>query len=95
MKTEAELHFDKLVEQRRAIGRKTYGKGLDHTDTYDWMQMALEEALDLAQYLAAENLRLRDLLHALFDEADYLGGLRGETVQAVNAALRVEVKRCP
>ena len=61
-KTDAERHFDKLLEQRRAIGRKTYGKGLDHTDPYDWNQMAMEEALDLAQYLAAENLRLRALL---------------------------------
>ena len=58
-RTDAELHFDGLIAQRRRKGRDTYGKGLDHTDAYDWNQMALEEALDLAQYLAAENLRLR------------------------------------
>ena len=58
-RTDAELHFDGLIAQRRRKGRETYGKGLDHTDAYDWNQMALEEALDLAQYLAAENLRLR------------------------------------
>lgn len=53
------MYFDGLIAQRRRKGRDTYGKGLDHTDAYDWNQMALEEALDLAQYLAAENLRLR------------------------------------
>ncbi len=58
-RTDAELHFDGLIAQRRRKGRETYGKGLNHTDAYDWNQMALEEALDLAQYLAAENLRLR------------------------------------
>ena len=58
--TAAEQHFDALIAQRRAKGRETYGKGLDHTDDYNWQQMALEEALDLAQYLAAENLRLRE-----------------------------------
>jgi len=61
-KTAAEQHFDMLLSQRRAIGRNTYGKGLDHTEDRDWNQMALEEALDLAQYLSAENLRLREQL---------------------------------
>ncbi len=61
-KTAAEIHFDKLLEQRRATGRKTYGRGLTHTDDYDWNVMAMEEAMDLAQYLAAENLRLREKL---------------------------------
>jgi nucleotide-binding universal stress UspA family protein len=58
-RTEAELHFDTLIAQRRRRGRETYGRGLTHTDDYDWNQMALEEALDLAQYLSAENLILR------------------------------------
>jgi hypothetical protein len=58
-RTDAELHFDGLIAQRRRKGRETYGRGLEHRDAYDWNQMALEEALDLAQYLAAENLRLR------------------------------------
>jgi hypothetical protein len=63
--TEAEKHFDALIAQRRAKGRETYGKGLDHTADYNWQQMALEEALDLAQYLAAENLLLRERLDAV------------------------------
>lgn len=58
--TEAEKFFDSVVQERRAKGRTTYGKGLDHKDEYDWNRMAMEEAMDLAQYLAAENTRLRD-----------------------------------
>jgi hypothetical protein len=58
--TEAEKFFDSVVKERRAKGRQTYGKGLDHKDEYDWNRMAMEEAMDLAQYLAAENTRLRD-----------------------------------
>lgn len=61
-RTRAEQHFDLLIEERRLKGRQTYGKGLDHNDDYDWNQMALEEALDMVQYLAAENLRLRERL---------------------------------
>lgn len=57
-RTEAEKHFDKLLEARRQIGRNTYGHGLQHDDIYCWDQMALEEALDLAQYLATRNLQL-------------------------------------
>ncbi len=60
--TDAERHFDALLAERRAKGRATYGTGLTHDDGHDWQQEALEEALDLAQYLAAENLRLRRLL---------------------------------
>ena len=62
VKTQAEHHFDRLITERRSMGRNTYGKGLDHTEDRDWNQMALEEALDLAQYLSAENLRLREQL---------------------------------
>jgi hypothetical protein len=59
--TKAEQYFDDLVRTRRAAGRKTYGKGLTHTDTeYNWDRMALEEALDMGQYLMAQNLRLHD-----------------------------------
>lgn len=57
-RTEAEVRFDEMVVNRRQQGRRTYGKGLTHTDAYDWKLMALEEALDLAQYLMAEVVRL-------------------------------------
>lgn len=57
--TDAEKHLDTLIAERRQKGRETYGKGLTHTDEYDWDEMAMEEALDMIQYLAAENIRLR------------------------------------
>lgn len=61
--TDAEVYFDKVVKDRRWTGRKTYGGGLEHRDgRYDWTRMALEEALDLAQYLAAQTCRLEDQL---------------------------------
>lgn len=61
--TDAETYFDRVVKERRWTGRKTYGGGLEHTDSrYDWNRMALEEALDLAQYLAARCRQLEDRL---------------------------------
>lgn len=66
--TEAEKHYDAIVAERRKTGRVTYGRGLTHTDDYDWNRMAMEEALDLSQYLAAENLRLRAEIRRLRGE---------------------------
>ena len=64
--TKAEQYFDDLVRARRATGRKTYGRGLTYTDTeYNWDRMALEEALDMGQYLMAQNLRLHDEINRL------------------------------
>lgn len=72
-KTKAEKHFDAILKERREKGRETYGKGLTHTDHYDWNVMAMEEAMDLAQYLATENLRLRDTIAILRDELNRAG----------------------
>lgn len=60
-RTECKRYFDELIATRRAAGRKTYGQGLEHTDPkWHWPTMATEEAMDLAQYLTAENLRLKE-----------------------------------
>ena len=69
--TPAEAHFDGLIAERRKKGRETYGQGLEHNDAYDWQRMALEEALDLSQYLAADNLRLREALRKLGQHAPF------------------------
>lgn len=63
--TEAERRFDALVTARRRTGRATYGRGLTHSDPYDWRMMALEEALDMGQYLMAEVVRLEQALMAV------------------------------
>lgn len=63
--TEAEKLFDSTVAEQRRKGRSHYGRGLSWSDgdgpdaPYDWRHMALEEAVDLTQYLCAEILRLR------------------------------------
>lgn len=63
--TEAEAYFDEVVKSRRWQGRTTYSTGLEHRDgKYDWNRMALEEALDLGQYLAAQVRRLEEQLVA-------------------------------
>lgn len=77
-RTEAECRFDDLVAERRATGRTTYGQGLQHRDPYHWPTMALEEALDLGQYLAAQNLRLREALLRLGQHPPTCGKVRGD-----------------
>ncbi len=57
-RTIAERRFDELVAARRKKGRETYGRGLDHDDNFCWKMMALEEALDMGQYLMAHIVRL-------------------------------------
>jgi hypothetical protein len=67
--TPSEAFYDALVNRRRVMGRITYGTGLDHTmEKYDWNRMALEEAMDLGQYLAAQNRRLDDTIQALLQK---------------------------
>jgi len=62
-RTDCEKAFDSFLRERRLKGRETYGQGLDHRDPrWNWERMALEEAMDLAQYLMAENLRLKEAL---------------------------------
>lgn len=63
--TEAEQRIDAILRERRTRGRKEYGKGLTHTDSYDWNLMAMEEFADAAQYLAAQNLRLLEQIEAM------------------------------
>ncbi len=76
--TEAEEYFDQTVKARRWQGRKTYETGLEHRDgRYDWNRMALEEALDLGQYLAAQNRRIEEQLAAAQEEIKRLRQLVG------------------
>ena len=78
--TEAEKSLDAIIDQQRRKGRTHYGKGLNWKDgsatdaAYDWRQMALEEAVDLNQYLVAELLterhRSESLVAQLQDSRD-------------------------
>ena len=43
-----------LIAERMEKGKKAYGHGLLQNSGYDWVQEALEEALDLSIYLSAK-----------------------------------------
>jgi len=44
----------KLIEERLELGKREYTEQLDVNDGRNWLQEALEEALDLCVYLTAE-----------------------------------------
>ncbi len=46
-------------------GLAKYGKPLDHTDHYDWLQMFLEEAADGMKYIQCEMNRKNDVIDLL------------------------------
>ena len=66
---DANPDIKKMILERMAIGVKRYGHGIrvwDDTTEWgtkddSWLEMALEEALDMAIYLASAILRLRSL----------------------------------
>jgi len=49
-----------LVKERMAKGRAQYGHGLLEKSGYDWVQEALEEALDLSIYVAARLVEIKN-----------------------------------
>lgn len=49
----------KLIAERMEKGRQTYGHGLIQNSGYDWVQEALEEALDLSIYLSAKLIEIK------------------------------------
>jgi len=49
----------RLIESRMAKGRKQYGHGLLQDSGLDWVQEALEEALDLSIYVAAKLVEIQ------------------------------------
>ena len=50
----------KLIEQRLDKGKKRYGKENISSDGRDFVQEALEEALDCAVYLAAKLIEIKN-----------------------------------
>jgi hypothetical protein len=48
-----------LISERMEKGRKAYGHGLLQNSGYDWVQEALEEALDLSIYLSAKLIEIK------------------------------------
>jgi hypothetical protein len=50
-----------LIQSRMDKGRVQYGHGLLLNSGYDWVQEALEEALDLSIYLSAKLIEVQRL----------------------------------
>ena len=48
-----------LIKERMEKGRAQYGHGLKEDSGYDWVQEALEEALDLSIYVAARLVEIK------------------------------------
>jgi len=57
-----------LIEQRLDKGKKRYGKENISSDGRDFVQEALEEALDCAVYLAAHLIEINDYERTTADE---------------------------
>ena len=74
--------FTKLIDEQCAKGLNKYGTTIDEAKNsdYDWNRMALEEAIDLAQYLVKENARLlkrlKDFENALLGATSYASELK-------------------
>lgn len=49
----------KLIAERMEKGKRAYGHGLLQNAGYDWVQEALEEALDLAIYISARLIEVQ------------------------------------
>lgn len=65
------LHrIDKGIESQTDKGVRTYGQTLDECDydEYDWLEMANQELIDLAQYQQKEIRRQRKIIKKLKED---------------------------
>lgn len=53
--------IQRLIAERLEKGRKAYGHELLPDAGYDWVQEALEEALDLSIYISARLIEVKQL----------------------------------
>ena len=69
-----------ILDKQNEKGIKNYGTTIDEAsnEDYDWNQMALEEAVDLIQYLVKENTKLQAKNNGLRKLADSLLGEKYE-----------------
>lgn len=69
-----------ILDKQNEKGLKKYGESIDEAsnEDYDWNRMALEEAVDLIQYLVKENTKLQAENNGLRKLADSLLGEKYE-----------------
>jgi hypothetical protein len=58
-KSDCNEEIKALIAERMEKGKKAYGHGLMQNSGYDWVQEALEEALDLSIYLSAKLIEIK------------------------------------
>ena len=58
-KSDCNEEIKTLIADRMEKGKKAYGHGLLQNSGYDWVQEALEEALDLSIYLSAKLIEIK------------------------------------
>jgi hypothetical protein len=71
-----ERRVTRAIAARLSLGAATYGPLDIAGDPRDWTHEALEEALDLAVYLAAALLRARSTRRSLMTEKFLFSGVR-------------------
>ena len=49
-----------MIQKRLEIGKREYGSQIMVNDGRDWLDEALEEALDLAVYLSAKIIHIKE-----------------------------------
>jgi hypothetical protein len=59
-KSDCNEEIKSLIAERMEKGRKAYGHGLLQNAGYDWVQEALEEALDMSIYLSAKLIEIKN-----------------------------------
>jgi hypothetical protein len=59
-KSDCNEEIKALIAERMEKGKKAYGHGLIQNSGYDWVQEALEEALDLSIYLSAKLIEIKE-----------------------------------
>lgn len=60
MESDCNSEIMRLISARLDKGRKAYGHGLIQNSGLDWVQEALEEALDLSIYLTAKLIEIQN-----------------------------------
>jgi hypothetical protein len=59
-KSDCNEEIKSLIAERMEKGRNAYGHGLLQNAGYDWVQEALEEALDMSIYLSAKLIEIKN-----------------------------------
>lgn len=63
--------FGQVADSQENKGIEKYGQPLNPLDTYDWLEMALEEQVDGTKYLIAEMEKRKFIAHKIRRALEY------------------------